>query len=209
MALYSSTEFASFLGVSNAAVTKAKRKGKIVIGPDGRIDSEHKVNKAFVKKMKSGSKPIPNNKGGVKKGQRRGPYKKKDPIMEQLSDSENDVLGKIKAERQVKEKQVMRIDAAAQLTKFKVDRMRGEYVPTAMVKGLFAVHFQSMTKAFQHALEAMLTDLSARYKINRNDQAEQRKKIIEELNISAERGMIETESKLSSLIESVMSQKYA
>lgn len=203
MPLYSSSDFASKLGVSKAAVSQAIKGGRIVISKDGTIDSEHKTNKAFAAKQKPGVKKHGGDRTKVKR--KLGPRKRK----EQPDEIQSDIARKLKAEGDVKEKQVLRLQAAADLTQFKVDRMRGEYLPTAMVKGLFSITFQSMPKMFQHSLEAMLTDLSAKYKINRNDQAEQRKKIIEEVNLSIERSIIEIESKLATMVESVMSQKSA
>lgn len=202
MPLYSSSDFASLLGVSKASVSNAVKQGRIIIRKSGEIDSEHKANKAYA----HGVRPEVKKHGGDKtKVKKRGPRKRK----ESNDDVESDVLGKLKAARQVQEKQVLRLGAAAELTQFKVDRLRGEYLPTLLVKDLFATHFQSMTKGTQHMLEGMLTELAAQKKLNRNEQVEWRKRIIEELNIMVERGIIETENKMMTIIESVMSQKSA
>ena len=207
MAIITHSEFATLCGVSNASLSGYKKRKKIVYTKAGKIDTDHVLNKKFLgeakkrlfKKQIAGTAPLPEKK--TRDSSSRHEETPEDQIQE--------IYGKMKAERQVKEKQMRQLDAASEIMEFKAQRLKGEYLPTQMVKRLFITHFQSTTKSFQHTLEALLTDLASRYKINRNDLAEYRKKIIEEINIGAERGMIETDNQLSTIVESVMSQKYA
>ena len=209
MALLTHTEFAKHCGVSSASISMAKRNKKVVYKKAGKMDTEAAQNKiyfngcqsrAMKKKLSGVTPPVVSEKKTRDSSGRH----------QETPEEVNDVLyGKLKAERQVKEKQVRRLDAASEIMEFKALRLKGEYLPTQMVKRLFSTHFQSTTKSFQHTLEALLTDISVKYKINRNDQAEFRKKIIEEINIGAERGMIDTENQLAQIVENVMSQKYA
>lgn len=215
MALFKQLEFADFCGVNKGAVSVYKKRGKVVMNAEGLFDTGDPVNQKFIEvckknaekrgaaekteKMPGGTAPKFTGKtikSTPKKPQNEA-FSRENTKREKLAETLNE---KFDAEMELKKKQSTKADAEARLLRMKEQKLMGELLPTILIKPLFQTHFQSLTVEFQHAINALITDVAVKTKLNRNVQAELRKKALNELNTSIDRAIYNTTKEIDKMI---------
>lgn len=222
MALLKQAEFADKCLVNTAAISVNKKRGNVVVRADGLIDDQDLVNQKFYTKavknaekratktviaenVEGGEEQITPDSLGKASKMEEFPGKTPDKKVKKPPTAEQTALGnqlneKFNVETELKRKQGAKADAEARMLAMKEQRLRGELLPTNLIKPLFQTHFQSLTMEFQNSLNALITDISVRLKINRNMQAEIRKKAVNEMNQSIDRAIFRTDKEIERMI---------
>ena len=212
MALLTNKEFAEKCGISTDQLTVYKGRGKVVMGDDGLYDDQHPANQKqharcmanAAKRAEKPSKPENEEKEekspSPEKPEKKPKNQEKTPEKAGKSRLNAELSEKFKIENELKKKQSERQEAETRMLKMKEDRIMGQLLPTALIKPLFQRHFQSITMEFQNTVNALITDVSAKTKLNRNVQAELRKKVISDVNIAIDRAIFHTEKEIDNMI---------
>lgn len=139
-------------------------RGKVVLVGE-LIDTEHETNIYFVEKRREHSQkkniPLPDTEE-IKLNERVSEKKEKEvqaefkfPAEHPPQQSRNSQLDQ-ELKEQEKEKNAMQLE----ITRAKLEKIRGESIPTDLVKGVMLVHSKSITVAFKNAAEDLLTNIS-------------------------------------------------
>lgn len=226
MALLTQAEFAEKCFTTTSALSVYKSRHKILMTDSGLIDDQEPLNVKFVslslqnaekraaklEALQATDKAIsPESPAKGVKEEKKSPKKPENEAVSRQNTHNEAFRGKINdkmdVETNLKRKQTEKIEAEANLARIREERLSGQLIPTVLVKPIFQKHFQSITTEFQNTLNAMITDVAAKTKINRNVQAEFRRKIISELNISIDRSIFSTEREIDNIIADYLNSK--
>lgn len=212
MALYKPAEFARICAISPKNFFTYKSRKKVVVNVDGLVDDSDPLNVQF-KQMceenakKRAAKGIESPQVSSEKTAKMKEFPGKTPEDEDKKErkANNDAFNakvhdKINVETDLKRKQSELKDMEARMLKMKEQKMLGQLLPTDMIKPLFQTHFQSLTIEFQHLINAMITDVSVKIKLDRNTQAELRRKAVTDLNLAIEKAIFHTQRGIDQLI---------
>lgn len=194
MALYNSYEFARKCDISDAYLTVMKKRGKVVLTEDGKIDDTDPLNRMFVdrqkelalkrsaKKKVSDELPDEEEKRSEKpsKGQKKS---KPDPNGGSLSQQ---TLEKINLDKRKREIEIEKMQRESRILSVQEQKLAGKLIPTDIVKGLFAQHFKSVIMSFNQGIEQILVEFSTKYRLNRNEKAELKGQMIRIINKSVD-----------------------
>lgn len=176
MALLNQPEFAALAGVSKAFISTYKKRGIVVLGPDGFYDTKEMKNAIFLEKQ--AAKAAVNKKASDQESSTS------------IADDSGDGKQKVAAEKPVinpaleeqysldREKKKTDLD----LLRMKRDKMRGDVVPTDVVKQAIARIFTGMQTNLKQGNENFLNEISKRANLSRNDLAELRQELGKILN---------------------------
>ncbi len=176
MALLNTPEFAAAAGVSKAFISTYKKRGIIILGTDGLYDTKELKNQIFLEKQQakaavnkkpSDQDPDPVITGAVAASESKPATEKPAP--------NPDVL-----EVQAMEKDKKKTDL--EILRMKRDKMRGDVVPTDVVKQAIARIFAGFQTNLKQGNENFLNEISKRANLNRNDLAELRQALAKILN---------------------------
>lgn len=215
MALFKHLEFADFCKVDKSMISKYKKRGKVVVNGDGLFDTTDPLNEKFIQSCKKNAEKKAARSGraieepetlpGITEKSTKSAVKK--PQNEEISrqntsreELNKTLKEKFDVETNLKIKQSTKADAEARLLKMKEERLMGLLLPTGLIKPLFKTHFQSLTMEFQNAINALITDVAVKTKLNRNVQSEIRRKALTELNNSIDRAIYNTSKEIDRLI---------
>lgn len=211
MALLTLTEFAELHGISNPSVYK--KRGRIVTNTAGYVDTTHPINQLIAakppkKKIKEpeetalpylkdvidsldGDEPsatvVVEKKPALGKSESAG--KKKLPHT-QISP---EIQAQMALDREKKE-----IDL--DVIRMKRDRMRGDVIPTDIVRQAFARIFSGLTVSMKQEIENFLIEISKKARLNANDIAELRGKLVVIINRSVDTAVDESRSSVNNIV---------
>jgi hypothetical protein len=200
MAKYKQAEFAEKCGISVGAVSVQKKRGKIIVDAEGMVDDQDSINQGFLNKAILNLKRRESKMTVVAEEKpekvESKPKKAERPERTEMSDQFRE---KMSVETNLKKIQTERAEAESELLKIKKDRINGQLLPTVMIKPLFQRHFQSIIMEFQHTVNALITDISVKTKLNPNVQAELRRKAISDINLAVDRAIFHTEREIKDI----------
>lgn len=200
MAFHSKKEFAKLCGVRTGDLSNYIKRGKVVLSGE-YIDDTNEVNAAFIEKRTgrppkttTSISPPPKITAPEKRESKKQPPKpsNEEELVIPDSDIEIDALSislppalldkidKITA-IQKKAKEIAILELREQ-------KIRGEVVPTEVVKSLFIQFSKGMMTAFQQAADAVITEVSHKKKLSSKDEASLRGKLITITNKYATEG---------------------
>jgi hypothetical protein len=170
MALFSKTEYAEACGmVSNALAVYIKR-GKVVVGEDGMIDTNEDKNIAFLEKMRSKKQGIVIPKE---------PKKKAPPVptpvfaeeSENNSENEGEIPSLAASERLLKHLDTQKREREVEKLDLEIEKKRGEVIPSELIKPVFLQHNQHLLMSMKNADDEMLSIFGHKYSLALEDIA--------------------------------------
>ena len=195
MARLSKREFAEEkCGMQTKALSVYIGRGKVLVGPDGMIDTENPVNVIFMQERQIGGKnghdePTVTVESLVAEVAAApvvtSPKTKVKPIREgKVRDNgfTEGVRKKLNLDTRMKEVEIEKKLRESQLLKNKQDRAAGKLIPTELVKGLFQNHFKAVVVSFKQGIDLMIVEIAKKKGMNINERAELKKQMIKIIN---------------------------
>lgn len=216
MAKYTKKEFALLCGIKTKTLSVYIGRDQVLVGDDEKIDAALEINKYFVEqrqvynsknKTTTETTPKPETETATTLDDRSANQQKevqakfKFPTEHAPSPSRNFQL-----DEQIKTQSLEKEKISSALLKAKLDKISGDTIPTELVKNLFMHHSKSITVAFQHGAENLLSKIAKLKGIDINEMAALRTELIEIIN-TAVNNSIETSKKTVASIVAEHSQR--
>lgn len=211
MPKYTNKEFAKLCGIKTNNLRTYIDRGKVIC-VNGVIDTDDETNLYFYEKRRQNSdektaflpdpEEIKLNERVAEKTSKEVQTKFDYPVENPPSQSIGSSL-----DNQHKEEDLKRIRMQNELMQAKVEKIKGESIPTVLATNMMLQHTKSLTTAFKNGIENFLITIQKMKGLSLEEMAEMRKQLIELLN----KGVIESveESKLAidSIVDEYSSQR--
>lgn len=217
MAFYKQSELAKLLGKSQAHITMAVKRGKLLLSGDFVDDTvlENKIwidrqkanatAKAEVPKVESVTEvvpekvPVPVQAKKLKVPILSKPKQRilKDFVptdVERTSESIAD-LDKAKKEAEIRYK-----ESQTRLSELKEQKLRGENIPTDLVMNVIGMLGHSLQSSYKNGAAQLMHEISTRTKMNVELEAEFNGRLIDLINISHSDAIIEAKKSIKNII---------
>lgn len=207
MALLEAKEFAELIGKPTNYLSVYIKRGKVIIGKNGLIDTNNEKNNAFI--LKQGGKKVNRVKENTvietvyaEEVFEKPKIKAKVNLTNQKSENETEeefqniaALDKKKLELDVKKKQA---DLEAVL--IKNAKAKGEVIPFELMKPLIAQNNQSLTTAFKNAADEVLAAMAKKKNFSNTEVAELNGVLVQAINTAIQKATNQSIKTLEILI---------
>lgn len=194
MALLNTPEFAAAAGVSKAYISQYKKRGIVVLGADGLYDTKELKNSIFLEKQiaKGRVNKKPDDAGTADDAVSSDHDKQQKPTTEKPAPNPELV------EYQALEKDKKKTDL--EILRMKRDKMRGDVVPTDVVKQAVSRIFTGLLTGLKQGNENFLNEISKRANLSRNDLAELRQELGKILNHCIDEAVDSSKKELNNIV---------
>lgn len=213
MAFLSKKEFSDLCGIpTNALAVYVKRK-KVVLSGEF-VDDTLPKNKAFLKKksvakkrksVATDSKPKTESKKQNSNNLPKNPapnlpvYKKDPPEPKpQITDPEPDSTFLLEQEKLTL--QNTQLERANEIAQIKIEKLRGDVIPTDIVKNTFMQHFKSITTSFHQGADNVLIKIAQKYDLSRQEVANYRGELISIINDCVKDAVEESKKSIQNIV---------
>ena len=172
MKLIKQIDFAKKCGISRQKLNVYISRGKVIKTDSGKIDESNEQNIYFY--------------------QRR---------LELNMEKENPSEENISLDRKIKKVELAKKTVDTRIALIKEEKMRGEVIPTEMVKILFAQHSKNIIVEFENSLDKILTILSKEIGMNNKTISKYRGIIKKEINIAVDSTINKTKEDIINIID--------
>lgn len=202
MALYKLKEFAEVCGLKQNALSNAKARGKIIVNEDRMVDTGNPANAVFLElhRAKSGAAsddpgaalPVPKSAAAdLETGQKAADAA---PGGRQGGEL-------FKLDREKKAIDIEKAKQDLELSRIKEQKIRGELIPTSLVRDAFTQLFGAFTVSFRQGSDNLITEWTQIAHLNRNQQADLRKRLVKIVNSSIDAGIDDAKNRLDAIVE--------
>jgi len=163
MALQSRKNLTQMLGVSQAVITMAVKRGHLVADKNGYFDDQNQLNSYFIQKKLKGSAPQSN-----------------DSDNEEIEPRRNEDIAQLAA---LKTKiWIKKTNEEYEIARLKKEKIQGSVVPVDIIKTLLIMFSESVKVAWVDASEDMLIQVSAAHKLSRGEHGKLKAKLVDVVN---------------------------
>ena len=216
MAKFTAKEFYTLCGIAKGNFYTYKKREKIHVGEDGKVDSTHPVNAEFMNKrvmnkhtvpkpvdvatpvpvvVASKPKPIKRSKAEVKASQEEASRQQK-----RQDDSDAQATHKYNLDRQIKEADLEAKEQVIELNKLKIAKLSGDVIPTQLVLDVFAQHFKSITISMHQGCDNFLMVIAKMTSMKKADVAKIRGELIDIVNESVRDGVQDSKDSIKNIV---------
>lgn len=194
MSLHTKSQFAKLTGKKAAHVTMNVKRGKIILSGD-YIDDTIPQNKNLMNRW------IKQTQKKIQKGLESTEIKTEAPkgIEEPKIQHENSFEGGLDAIK--KQAEIDFKKAQIEKTNLQNQKLRGEAIPTDMVKNTVSVLGHSFQSSYKNGAEALIMDFCHKMKASAKVQAEMKGKLIKLINKSHENAITEAKKTIESIVD--------
>lgn len=180
MAKLTREQFVKKYGLLAATLRKHISRGKVV-ERNGFIDTEAEINKQYIANIYGKIE----TESGID-----------DVSDESDNDYQNDSTPKLKSIDKLRAEKL-----EEEITKLRLanEKSRGELIPVDVVKPLFIQFSKSIMTSFQNEAESILTEISHKHKLNREDQSELRSRFTTIINQAVDEGVKDSKKNIKHL----------
>jgi hypothetical protein len=189
-------------------VSMALKRGNLILNGDGFIDDTEPKNSIWISNYMlrvATKQPVlvddaesleetPSARTSTRKPRNQNPLPK----------SSGDLY---KLEQELKQQELEKKTVETRLLELKEQKMRGELIPTDLVKIIFAQHSKSMVTEFKNDIEGMLTIFSKKTGMNSNQVAEMRGQILEAINNAVAKSVDHSKKNLDAIVNEFVEVK--
>lgn len=195
MAQLTKKEFADQTGQTTKTLSTYILRKKVVVNKAGLIDTNNEINKAFIaihawKKVEKPSKKaaLPTNEDEEDMEDADVPdfFSFQIDPMPSGSGTGDGLPDLIVSEKRYKHALANKTEAAEELDRLRIKKLKGDVVPSAPIGGLVFQFKQYILTQQKIAYERFLTEITHKYSIAGADMAEYRTFFIKELNAAAQ-----------------------
>lgn len=211
MPIFSRREFAEQCGVTPTYITQYIKRGKIKLDSNGNIDSSLPMNKDFMlaraskpSKAKTPKKELPDKK--KPKAPPSPKEKVKPPNSNQpaagldWTPDEIEAMGKYQLEVQMKNLDLEKKEQEVEINKLKIQKLRGEVVPTDLVREVLKRHTKSLTTAFHQGADNFIMTITKISGMSREEMAGIRGELIEIVNKAVADAIDESKQEVDNIV---------
>lgn len=205
MALYKPTEFADLCGITLANLSTYKGRNKVVCSSN-MYDDSNEVNAAFLAKQLA-KKGRNDDVKPVNTAEKPTIVVQNDAVLDEKrkrSSTKTDDTGEGGSIHQLdKQKKKLDIEKTAEeieLLRKKNEKMDGDLVPTELAKALIKLHFTSATNQFKNSIENMLTSWTKKKDFSREEVADIRHQLTENMNDAIKQSVKESQKGLLQIV---------
>lgn len=222
MPLFDEKEFAQHSGVQHGYVKMYIKRGKILVNEDGLIDDKEPLNQLFVEKRKDKKEEKKQSQPKV-----NGNLKNRKPSNTKVIDREvvNSIsdrtpkpeIRKAQSSRQkgsisegtqltldldlrTKEAEFEKKQQEIELNRLKIAKLKGDVIPTDLVKVVFGQHFKSVTTAFHQGADGFISTVAKRAGIEKAEIATLRGELIEIVNQAVKDAVQDSKSSINNIV---------
>jgi hypothetical protein len=189
MALHSKRQFAELCGIPTKTLAIYISRGKVSVFND-LIDDTSPENQYFLasKSIKSSEN---SNQQAVSAPKDAAKAHVIQPNIQEGIFALDQRLKVLEAKKKERELAILAI---------KEDKMRGEVIPSDLVKILFLQHFKTVGASFRNSIENVITNIAKRKSLNINEIAEIRADLNDIINSSIKSSIDESKKNISNII---------
>lgn len=165
-------EFAKKCGITLSELANYEQRGKVVLTKDRKVDENKNLNIVF--------------------------YKRRLEIIKSKKDDSGEWIN---LDRKIKKVELAKKTVDTRIALIKEEKMRGEVIPTEMVKILFAQHSKNTIVEFENSLDKVLTILAKEIGMNNKTISKYRGIIKKEINIAVDSTISKTKEDIINIIE--------
>lgn len=203
MAIFKKGEFAEFCGVSPAHVSVAIKRGKVVPGNDGKIDSDHTINRLYRQHCdeSKANKPAPPKVADTaekppktEKSKRKAPSRVNTRLERQITE-------KFEIEKEERQARIQKQNLDAKILEMKLGKLSGKMIPTDLVANTIRQLAQSIMVSFNNGADALAVDISKLAGLNRNQHADIRKKLRQIVNEAVNTAVSDAQHNVANIVQ--------
>lgn len=153
----SQKEFAKKCGITLSELANYEERGKVFISKDRKVDEGNPLNIVF--------------------------YERRLEIIKSKKDSPEEWIN---LDKKIKKAQLAKTHVETRIALIKEEKMRGEVIPTELVRILFAQHSKNIIVEFENSLDKVLTILAKEIGMNNEAISKYRGIIKKEINIAVD-----------------------
>jgi hypothetical protein len=203
------SQFAQMVGVQPSYVSMYIRRVKIH-SVDKKIDITNPTNVAFINNFRSkneNKQPKETESKSVKKTTSKKPPPKKEPIIKTDYQSTNtnpptDNYDVVSLDNQKKQEEINKKKLEVEKLKLTNARLRGEMIPTELVKNLITNFSASIIKSYREGSDRLLMEISHMKRLTLEEDALMKGELIKIINDSHDVAISETMKSLESILKS-------
>lgn len=215
MPLFSKKDFAELCFTNTSDLSNYIRRGHVVYDEEKEtIDSSDAKNAAFIVKRKqlqiqktAKSVVIP----GADADELNSRTAKKKTEVTPKFDFPPEMLHSVKVsaetDTKIKAATLEKTENEIRLQQMKIEKQKGELIPTQLVKDLIAQHSKSITVSFRNGAENFLMDITKKAGLTIEQVAELRGKLVEIINIAVNDSIDTSISGLENIVEEYTQQR--
>lgn len=186
---YKRAELAKLLGVSNAHISMAVKRGKLILNDEKKIDDSEPVNADWITaQMESKLGKFPEMQEKFEK-----------------ADVSNKSKGAIRSkhELELEQKKLDIEKRKEEIKKLRIQRekLEAKVIPADLVRDIFRRNGKAITSAFSQELEKYLTILSDKVDISSKQLAEMREQIVTSTNKAISEGVEQSIVEVKDLVD--------
>lgn len=198
MSIHNKLEFRKICGLSSKHFSTYLKRGKIVVGDDGKLDDANPINQEFIKRHADRKQVA--SKGASKKA--KAPA---DP--EPGTGEKTNTLYELDKEQKALNIEKQRKEAA--ILDARIKKLNGELIPTDLVKLTIAQIFRGFTVELKQEFDKVVTDIAKKAHFNGNQVAELRGIVAKSINTSVQRGVESSKKNIQNIISEYSANKKA
>jgi hypothetical protein len=190
MATHSKKEFAELCGTTTRHLSIYIKRKKVVVSDVGLIDDTVPQNNLFLKKRAA------------------KPKQKVDKAPDPAKIARDVELKELLAmEKEAKQLAILSKRKEQTLLDARIQKMHGVLIPTDLVKNLFAQHFREVSTSFKQGIDGILSEIGKKAKLNGNQMAEIRGRMVKILNESVERSVNNSKKSVQNVVTEYQTTK--
>jgi len=188
MAFLSKKEFCDLYLIKSKDLSNYIKRGNVIADEQGFINTDEDKNRLFISKRHAKMDNVladPEVTGDTARSRGR---------MRELMDGDNEdmeeetgLMSMTKSERHYKHHLAVKTERAAELDRLKIEKIRGEVIPSDLMPPVILQHNQSFVTAFKQVADQILTDYAKMKDFTVEEIAQMRDKMLYAINDGAKK----------------------
>lgn len=187
MALYTKKDFAKLCFRKPNDLSNNIKRAKVVVEDSGMIDSDHAVNAAFIKISQEKAKlnDAPDVVIHKVESTKTGSTKPK-PVQQQEENDSEGMPDYITLTKQEKYRKVKKLDSEITLNDLKIEKQRGELIPTDLITNVTVMLAESIRIAHTDSVENEITVIAQNLGLSGVELADLRTRLTKVINTATD-----------------------
>lgn len=198
------TEFGRICGLgknSRNAVASYIKRGQLV-EVDGLLDPKDKLNALFlIRHGVTDPTTVVVRGDAPKRGAKKKAVMKIAPLTAAETASVKRATDRFSLDTKKKEADIRRIERETTIQDIRLGKLMGQLLPTDLIRTFIAQLFKGQQLANKNAIDQLVTSITKKAKLNRNDMAEIRTDLTTILNRSVQDAITETRKQVDSIVQ--------
>ncbi|MCE3278006.1 MAG: hypothetical protein K0S44_197 [Bacteroidetes bacterium] len=206
MALHTKKQFAELCGLATNALAVYIKRQKITLTKDDKIDDSEEKNADFLKKRREKTGVVIPLKVEVPEKKDASPTQDSSKKNKRTPASNGNLSG-YELDKELKQAELNKKIADTEHRQLQIEKLRGELIPTEIVKPLFIQHSESIKVAYNEASENLIVIISQKKQLSSVEVADLRKQLVSIVNKSVDAAIAATKKGIKNIVEEYSASK--